>query len=158
LVLFLGSGYFLFWWNILGPVGHVTGSCLFKFSERPTVIVDTHDTIFSLCSWSPYHIFKFKCTARILRRSTYVLFTLPQLSWQPNPFVICALFYPQGVAVVVSRPVSFLREVSPESNAMASNLALRRHITLSVWSRTVGKEEGLFSCRTKNVVSRISVT
>jgi len=121
LVLFLGSGYFLFRWNILGTVDHVTGRCLVKFSEGPTVTLGTHNTTFSLCSWSPYHFIKFKCTARILRRSTNVLFTLPQLSWQPNPFVMCALFCPQGVAVVVSRPVSFLREVTPGSKARASN-------------------------------------
>ena len=62
------------------------------------------------------------------------------------------------VAVVASRPVSLLWEVTPKWNARASNFALRRHVTMSVWSTTVGKEDGLFTCRTKHAVSRISVT
>ena len=75
--------YFPFWWNSLGPIGYVTGRCLVKFSEGPTVIVGTHYTTFTLCSGRPHRFFKFRCTAWILRRSTYVLFTSPQLSWQP---------------------------------------------------------------------------
>ena len=42
-------------------------------------------------------------------------------------------------------------EVIPESNASASIFALPRYLTMSVWSRTVGKE-GLFICRTKHVM------
>jgi len=32
-----------------------------------------------------------------------------------------------------------------------------RYSTMSVCSRTVGKEEGLFTCRAKHDISRISV-
>jgi hypothetical protein len=66
--------------------------CLIKFSEGPTVTLDTDDTTFTLFSVIPHHFFKFKCTAWLLCRSTYVLFTPPQLSWQPNPFVILCCF------------------------------------------------------------------
>jgi len=34
----------------LGPMGHVTGRFLVKFSEKPTVILDTHYTKITLCS------------------------------------------------------------------------------------------------------------
>jgi hypothetical protein len=34
--------------KILGLMVHVTGRCLVKFSEEPTVIVGTHDTTFTL--------------------------------------------------------------------------------------------------------------
>jgi len=35
--------------------------------------------------------------------------------------------------------------------------ALLRYLEMSVMLRTVGKEEGLFTCRAKHVISRISV-
>ena len=56
------------------------------------IIVRTDDTTFTLCSVRPHDIFKFKCTAWLLRRCTYVLFTPPQLTWQPNPFLMLRRF------------------------------------------------------------------
>jgi len=64
-------------------MGNVTGSFLVKLSERPTVIASTHDNTFTLFSEKPNHFFKLKCTAWIMRRSTYVISTPPQISWQP---------------------------------------------------------------------------
>ena len=79
-----------------------TGRCLVKFTEGPTEIVGTDDTTFTLCSVRAHDFFKLKCTTWLLRRCTYVLFTPPQLSWQPNPFVMLRCFV-RKVPLLLSR-------------------------------------------------------
>jgi len=130
---------------------------LVKFSDGPTVIVGTDDATFTLCSVLPRDPFKFKCTARTLRRCT--VRTVYTASAIPTAKSVCdvAMFCPQGGALVVSRPIALLREVYPESNARASKFPLMRHSTMFVLLRTVGKEEGFFTCRAKQVVSCISL-
>jgi hypothetical protein len=133
-------------------MGHVTGRCLVKFSEGPTVIVGTHDTTFTLCSGRPHRFFIFKCTARILRRSTYVLFTPPQLSWQLNLWCCAGLCATRRCCCVVCNCIAI--RINSGINAMASIFALLSYSTISVWSRTVGKE-GLFTCRAKHVLTHL---
>jgi hypothetical protein len=112
-----------FYWNSLGPTGHLAGRCLVNLNEGSTVIIGTVDTTFTLCSVVTCNTFKFKCTAWLLRSSQYVLCTPPQLPCQPNPLVTCvALFRPQGVADAVSGQIVLLFEVILEWIARASSL------------------------------------
>ena len=51
-----------------------------KFSEGPTISKGTDDTTLTLYSVRPHDTSKIKCTARIIRSCSYVMFTPPQLS------------------------------------------------------------------------------
>ena len=97
---------------------------LVKFSKGPTVTVSTDDTAFRLFSVIPHHFFKFKYTALLLRRSTYVLFTPPQLSWQPNTFVILRALLSARRRFYVSRPIELLWKIIPKSIARSSAFVL----------------------------------
>jgi hypothetical protein len=55
----------------------------------------------------------------------------------------------------VSTPVSFVQEVILESHATAINVALMRYLEKFLLLRIVGKEEGLFICRARQVVMHL---
>jgi len=137
-------------------MGHVTGRFLVKFIEDPTVILCTYDTTFTLCSGRLHHFFKFKWTARILRRCTYELNTLSQLSWQPNPILILRCFVRNVSLFWIACNFVAIR-ISSRIKCEGLQLWHLCYSTMSFWSRTLGKEEGLFTCRTMHVVSCVSV-
>ena len=149
--------YFPFWWNSLGPMWHDTGCCLVKFSTGSTVMLGTDDTTFTLCSVRPHDFYKLNCITWLLRRCTYVLFTPPQLSWQPNPFVMLRRFVRKAPLLLFRFQLRCYEKLFSNQNSRAFNFALLGLITMSVRSRTVGKEEGLVTYRAKHVVSCISV-
>jgi hypothetical protein len=92
-------------------------------------------------------------TTQINARTIYN--SSPILTTQSNCNI--ALLFTQGVTVAVLTPVALLQEVILESYARALIFALLLYLKISVWLRTVGKEEVLFICRAKQVVSFISV-
>jgi hypothetical protein len=133
-------------WHLYNHVS--TERCVVKFSEMPTAPEGTDNTTFTLCSVSHHDFLEFKCTALLLRSSSYVLCIPPQLYWQPNAFGMCALFCPQGVAFVASRPRALLWETNPRIEVGGHQIFTRAPLN-DIWLRTVGKEEGLFTCRAK---------
>jgi hypothetical protein len=127
--------------KLVRPYIHIsTERCLVKFSGRPTVPEGTDNTKFTHCSGCLHDFLKFECCALLLRGSTYVLLIPPQLSWQPNPIGMCALFCPQRVVFVASRPRALLWENIPISKAISSNFSHVRQLMTSVWMGSVGNE------------------
>jgi hypothetical protein len=136
--------YFPFWWNSLGPTGHWTGRCLVKFSEMPTVI--------TLCSVRPHDFSNLNVPPGYcpdLRM--YCLYLLSYPESLIHLWTIWYYFLPHDGAVVSSRTIALVLEVISQSNARTSKFENPCFLTTSVLLRSVGKEEGHFTCRVKHV-------
>jgi len=73
---------FPFWKNSLDTLRHSHWALFCESRRTYSVLVDT---TFTLCFVRPHDIFKFKCTALVVRSSTCVLFIHLRLFWEPTP-------------------------------------------------------------------------
>ena len=105
-------------------------------------------TAFSWCSVTSNVIHKLKRTAPTIRRSTYVVFTPPQLSWLPNPIAMLRCFLRRASLLLFRLQLhccNILEWFASSSNFCTA--ALPKDVSF----RTVGKKEWLFICRANDV-------
>jgi hypothetical protein len=89
-----------------------------------------------------------------------IMYSLHLLSYHDSLihlWTIWCQFRQRGVAVVALRPFALEGEVIPEPASRASKFEIVRYLSPSYWLRSVDKEEGLYTCREKHVVSCISM-